>query len=235
MQNNDEKDNNNNDTNNSAAVLDLRGGNKIISAYVLQAVVERLQTQTELELRTDHYQALQSDVLAWGRLSTNQVELLNDASSTNQDCYKITKADEALQQSPKPKLALIVSQDGLEELLTPLGFGVCAVCAGWDVAIFFQGPGVHVLHKDFTDRLSSWMSRPFTCFARRGLQAVGHVSASEKLETLHDLGAVFYACQPSLDHFGVPLPKTIYPDEIVPCEYMTFLEVMKDATIQLFP
>ena len=53
------------------------------------------------------------------------------------------------------------------------------------------------------------------------------------LRQLRSLGAKFYACGPSMDHFNVPRDKIVFPDVPV-VEYLTFMTVMRDADVQLF-
>jgi len=217
------------------ASLDLRGG-KVISAYVLKEVVDKLQNMKEdesLELVTDAFAGLQSDILAWGRLTGNPGVSL-ESSHADYHRYIIMKKENVEESGEKKHIAIVVSSDRLDELLTPLGFALSAACSGMDVSLFFQGPGVHALHKRFKGRLSGWMAI-FSVFARKALADTGHLPPTQKLEQLHELGAKFYACHPSLDHFGVPLKDTLFPDDIVMCEYVTFLEVMQDAnTIKLY-
>jgi predicted peroxiredoxin len=47
------------------------------------------------------------------------------------------------------KLAMVISDPGLEMLLSPLGLALSAVLSGQDVYLFFQGPSVRVLKKGF--------------------------------------------------------------------------------------
>jgi hypothetical protein len=62
---------------------------------------------------------------------------------------------------------------------------------------------------------------------------MGHVSPAEKLRQLQALGAQLYACGPSLEHFGVDAKRLAFADVTV-CEYLTFMEVMQQADVQLY-
>ena len=74
--------------------------------------------------------------------------------------------------------------------------------------------------------------RPFSRFARTGLEKAGHVAPDEKLRQLQALGGVLYACGPSLQHFHIH-PDRLAFDGVVVCEYLTFMEVMQQADVQL--
>ena len=64
---------------------------------------------------------------------------------------------------------------------------------------------------------------------------MGHDAPSEKLAQLHRLGADLNACHPSLDVFHVKMSDLAFSDDVVLAEYVTFLEVMKDVTLKLYP
>jgi hypothetical protein len=53
----------------------------------------------------------------------------------------------------------------LEELLSPLGFALAAALSGAQIAVYLQGPAVHVLEPGFQPRLHG-LARPFSRFAR---------------------------------------------------------------------
>ena len=74
-----------------------------------------------------------------------------------------------------------------------MGFALGAALAGGSVAIYFQGPAVRVLTRSFSEKLSGW-KRPFSAFARRGLDRAGHPPPRAKLRQLADLGAEIYVC-----------------------------------------
>ena len=218
-----------------ASTLDLRGG-KVISAFILVQVVEtllQLKPGQSIDLATDAFEGLHADLLAWGRLTGHHV-VQEEVNDTDYYRYKITKRDAVEESRDKKHLAIIVSQDGLEDLISPLGFALSGICSGMNVSLYFQGPGVHALHKHFKGRLSGWQA-PFSGIARKKMAETGHEPPTKKLEQLHRLGAKLYACHPSLQVFGVPLEQTLFPDDIVLCEYATFLEVMQGATIKLYP
>lgn len=99
--------------------------------------------------------------------------------------------------------------------------------------MYLQGPAVRVLRPGWSATLP-WPMRPFTRFARRGLEAVGHVSASEKLRQFRSLGGRVYACGPSLSHFGVD-PQDLALSDVIVCEYLTFMAIMQEADVQLYP
>ncbi len=119
-----------------------------------------------------------------------------------------------------------------EELLSPLGFALAAALGGAQVAVYLQGPAVHVLAPRFRVRLHG-PARPFSRLARVGLAKAGHVAPAEKLRQLQALGGRLYACGPSLGHFHVDPDRLAFEDVVV-CEYLTFMEVMRQADVQLY-
>ena len=134
----------------------------------------------------------------------------------------------------KPLVAMIISRDGLVDLLGPLGFAITEAACDFDVSIYFMGPGVKVLHRNYKGLLPGLWA-PFSRFARKGMEGMGHVSAKDKLEQLRSTGATFYVCHPSLVAMNIKLSSLSYQDEIILAEYAAFLEVMKNAAIALCP
>ena len=72
-----------------------------------------------------------------------------------------------------------------------------------------------LLHRKFKRRLSGFWA-PFSCFARAGMADMGHDAPSEKLA-------------------HVKMSDLAFSDDVVLAEYVTFLEVMKDVTLKLYP
>ena len=136
-------------------------------------------------------------------------------------------------KSNEHRVAIVVSRDGLLELLSPLGFALGAAQGGARVSVYLQGPAVHVLRPGFSPTLP-WPMRPFSVFARPRIEASGHVAAIEKLRQLQKLGGRVYACAPSMDRFGVD-PGNLLLEDVTACEYLTFMEVMQEADVQLYP
>ena len=99
------------------------------------------------------------------------------------------------------------------------------------MAIYFQGPAVRVLTRSFTKQLAGWQ-RPFSAFARRGLERSGHPPAHEKLRQLGDLGARIYICGGSMAHFKVTAEQLTLPGIRI-ATYPTFVEEMNHAGVQV--
>ena len=59
----------------------------------------------------------------------------------------------------------------------------------------------------------------------------GTLRRPRELRQLQALGGVLYVCGPSLQHFGVD-PKQLAVDDVIVCEYLTFMEVMQQADLQ---
>jgi len=150
-----------------------------------------------IKVRTDPLPAVDSDVHAWCRSTGHELVGVEDRSYGRD--YAIRKVAEVREQ---PGWAIVISNPGLEELLSPLGFALGAALGGSRVAIYFQGPAVRVLTRSFSERLPGWQ-RPFSAFARRGLDKAGHPPPHMKLRQLDRLGAQIYVCGPSMAHFRV--------------------------------
>ena len=210
------------------ASLDMRG--KMITTFIAYGAAQRLASMTDgqtLELLTDPGEAIDNDLRAWCQASGLD---LASTDRTDGTCrYVITK--QPLRRSGR-RMAAVISDPGLEELLSPLGFALGAALEGIDVSLYFQGPAVRVLAKGFTERLHG-PSRPFSRFARAGLTKAGHVPAQEKIRQLQTLGAHLYACGPSMQRFKVAKADFAF-DEVTIAEYLTFMESMAHADINIF-
>jgi TusA-related sulfurtransferase len=137
-------------------MIDLRDSHKTVSVKALVQVAEALKFLNEgetIELLTDSYTGLRHDIQAWGRISGNTVHQKFDSKleSTKYDHFVITKAPR--RHGPKERMAVVVSKNALDELISPLGFALSAAAAGMEVNIFFQGPAVHILEKGFVVRM----------------------------------------------------------------------------------
>jgi predicted peroxiredoxin/TusA-related sulfurtransferase len=209
--------------------LDFRG--KTITTFILfetSAKLRAMQTGEVLELVTAPFEAIENDIRAWCRLTGQEfVDLRKEATEHRFSLRKVTDL------GPNDRdLAMVVSDAGLEALLSPLGFALAAALAGTRVHLYFQGPAVRVLTKGFRETLPG-VGRPFSRFARKGLAKAGHLPAQEKLRQLRDLGARLYVCGPSMEHFGVKKSDLAF-DDVTVGEYLTFLEVMDKADLRFF-
>ena len=208
--------------------IDLSG--KKISAYILNEAVLQLNEidiGETIKIKVDNYEAIENDLKAWSRLSGNQLEILESEGD-----YKIFQLEKKKELISNKKFAIIISDKGLEELLSPLGFAWGAAVSGMEVHIYFQGPAVKVLEKGFKEKLKGFSSI-FSGFARKGLSKIGHIPPQDKITELKKLGAKFYICQPSMDHFKVKKSDLIFSD-ITIAEYVTFIEVLNDSDIRFF-
>jgi predicted peroxiredoxin/TusA-related sulfurtransferase len=209
-------------------VVDGRG--RSVSTAILYEVergLRALATGEVIRVRADVLPAVNSNIRAWCRLTGH--ELVGVEEGTDARVYAVRKAAETREQ---PAWAIVISNPGLEELLSPLGSALAAALAGSPVAIYFQGPAVRVLTRSYSERLPGW-KRPFSRFARRGLKKVGHPPAHEKLRQLADLGARLYVCGPSMAHFNVTAEDLLLPG-IEIAAYPTFVERMNAAGVQIF-
>ena len=207
--------------------LDLTG--KTISTYIAYEVHEALAGCGEgdrVEVITDALPAIDNDLRAWSRTTTHSVVEVTEHGTTRR--YVIAKGRP---RRSGHKLAAIISDDGLFELLSPLGFALAAALEGHDVSLYFQGPAVRVLAPGFRARMHG-LARPFSRFPRDGLAEVGHLPPQDKLRQLQRLGARLFACGPSMQHYKVDSTDLAFGDVTI-AAYLTFIEQMDSADIHL--
>ena len=206
------------DTITDREALDVRG--KTITtfiAYQAARALSRVGDGDVVEILTDDAAPVLADLQAWARARGHV--LLGAEQEAGHRRLAIQKGP------PRPvsrKLAMVISNPGLEELLSPFGFALAAALEGIEVHLYVQGPAVRVLERGFTPRLRGW-ARPFSRFARRGLARVGHIGPQEKLAELRELGARIYVCGPSMEHIRVREEDLIFTDLLI-VEYLTFME-----------
>ncbi len=196
--------------------------------YEVVSALDGLNVGGELRIRADPSPALDSDIRAWTR--TTGHDLISVEETDRERRYLIRKTD---RPRSGPPWAFVISDPGLEELLSPLGFALAAALSGSEVALYFQGPGVRVLARGFRERLKGLHRAPFSRFARSGLANSGHPAPQEKLRQLRGLGARIYACGPSMEHFKVSAEELLF-DDIRIAAYPSFAEEMDRAGVQVF-
>lgn len=212
----------------TVASLDVRG--KTITTFILYETHHALQDAAvgeRVEVVTDAFPAIDSDVAAWCRTTGHRlVDVIADGTIRR---FIIEKGTE---RRSGHKLAAVISDDGLLELLAPLGFALGAALEGDDVSLYFQGPAVRALATGYTAKMHG-PGRPFSRFPRSQLAKIGHLPPQDKIAQLQELGARIYACGPSMEHFKVD-PGGLAFDDVVVSEYLTFLEQMHSADIHLY-
>ncbi|MGI9649279.1 MAG: DsrE family protein [Acidimicrobiia bacterium] len=208
--------------------LDRTG--KTITTFVVFDVVAQLETMNNgevLELLTDDFEPFKHDVAAWCE-ATGQVLLSSEKIGTG---FRFL-IEKRTARKKDTRLSMVISNHGLEELLSPLAFALAAALEGIDVHLYFQGPAVRVLAKGFRPRLKGW-ARPFSRFAASDMIRSGHIPAQDKLGQLRSLGAHIYVCGGSMQHFKVE-PTDLIFDDLPIVEYLTFMSVMESADIHLY-
>lgn len=208
--------------------IDMRG--KTITPFIVYYIVKNLNDMQKgeiLEVNTDKFEAIENDIGAWSRMTGFPLE-----GTETGDAYQRYYIRNVGNQKTEKKLAMIISDPGLEMLLSPLGLALSAALSGQEVYLYFQGPAVKVLKKGFKAKLSG-IQRPFSAWARNGMAKAGHLPPQEKLHQLKELGTHFYICGGSMDPFGVKKSDLIF-DDVTIAEYLTFLEIMENADIQIF-
>jgi len=208
----------------------LDGRGKTITTFVIYEAAQRLERMTvgdTLEVLTDDFAPFRADIAAWCQAVGHR--LLTAEDTVDGLRFLIEKGT----GRPKDtKLAMVISTDGLEELLSPLGFALGAALEGIEVHLYFQGPGVRALTDSYRPKLSGW-ARPFSRFAASGMNKSGHIPAQDKLRQLRKLGAHLYVCGGSLQPFKVE-PEQLIFDDLPIVEYLTFMAVMEAADIHLY-
>ena len=208
--------------------LDLRG--KTITTFILYEVHHALDGEAEgdrIEVVTDAFPAIDPDIAAWCRATDNP---LIDVTADGETRRYIIENGPSKRSGHK--LAAVISDDGLFELLSPLGFALASALEGDEVSLYFLGPAVRVLAKRFSAKMHG-PGRPFSRFPRSALAKVGHLPPQEKIEQLQELGAQLYSCGPSMEHYKVD-PSDLAFDDVIVSEYLTFMEQMHSADIHLY-
>lgn len=196
-------------------------------AYEANRALLALADGELLEVLTEDFEPIESDLAVWCEATGQRLVRIEPVTDGRR--FLIEKRPS---RTGETALALVISTDGLEELLSPLGFALAAALEGIETHLYFQGPGVRVLARGFRPRLRGW-GRPFSRFAASGLARAGHVSAQEKLRQLRSLGARLYVCGPSLQHFKVAREELIF-DDLPVVEYLSFIAVMERADVHIY-
>lgn len=217
------------DTITTGRTLNLVG--KSITTFLVYDLVGALQTLDEgdvVELITSDTEPIVRDIAAWCR-ATGHV-LLSSQQRGRTRRFLIEKRTVVGKEST---LAMVISDAGLEELLSPLGFALAAALEGAKVSLYFQGPAVQVLARGYRPKLTGWYRRPFSRMAAAGMAKSGHIAAQDKLRQLVDLGAEIYMCGPSRERFLRPNAKLAF-EEVPLVEYLSFMPIMLNADVQLY-
>jgi predicted peroxiredoxin/TusA-related sulfurtransferase len=212
----------------AGVALDRRG--KTITTFVVFDAATQLRAMREgelLELVTDDFEPLRRDIAAWCDAVGHR---LVASKPTSEGLRFLIKKGAA--RATDASLAVVISSDGLEELLSPLGFALAAALEGMAVHLYIQGPAVRVLTRGFQPKLHG-RARPFSRFAAAGLRKAGHLPAQDKLHQLRSLDAQLYLCGPSMQHFKVK-PENLIFDDIPIVEYLSFMPAMKNATVHIY-
>jgi len=206
------------------------GVGKSITTFVVFEAAATLEDMAEgevLEILTDEFEPFVWDISAWTKATGHRLALSESTADGHR--FLVEKRQATVRDT---KLAMVLSSDGLLDLLSPLGFALAAALEGIDVHLYFQGPGVRVLTKRFRPKLPG-LSRPFSRFAIKGMKKAGHIPPHDKLRQLHSLGADIYVCGGSLQPFKVSKEDFIF-DDLPIVEYFSFMSVMEDADVQLY-
>lgn len=209
-------------------MLDLRG--RSITTFVvheLAAALEPVDVGAAIDALVDDGEAMDRDLDAWSAAVGHELRRGPTAGGARE--YSVVKGTP---RTDDRTMAMVLSDPGLFELLSPLGFALAASLEGIAVRLYFQAKAVRVLKAGFTPRING-AARPFSRFAARGLDRAGHVHPQEKLRQLQRRGAELYACGPSMEHFGVRRDQLVFPDVKV-AAYLTFMAVMADADVHVF-
>src|SRR5271166_4105146 len=136
----------------AATSLDRRG--RTITTFVVFNVAEELRKLQEgewLELITDDFEPLRRDIAAWCEVTGQRLVSCDHTPAGLR--FQIEKGPS---RASTDSLAVVISSDGLEELLSPLGFALAAALDGMTVHVYVQGPAVRVLARDFRPKMHGW-------------------------------------------------------------------------------
>ena len=130
------------------------------------------------------------------------------------------------------RFAAVISDAGPEELLSPLAFALAAALEGSDGSLYLQGPAVRVLARGLqgAPARAEWVVQPVRPGGAH--QGWAHPGAG-KLRQIQALGARPHACAGSMRYFKVAKTDLAF-DSVTIAEYLTFMEVMQDADINVF-
>jgi len=174
-----------------ARTIDIRG--KTISTYPLYETARNMKELDEgavLQVIVENFPALIADYQAWSRMTGNPI-----VEMTEHGNYYIIYIEKRKIDARAGRMSLVLSSDGMLDVLSPLGFALSAALSGTEVSIYFQGPGVHLLKRGFKEKLPG-IQAPFSSIARKGLNDLGHVPPQEKIAELIELGAGYLSCCP---------------------------------------
>lgn len=205
----------------TSAPLDMRG--KSIRTFIACETLKSLTRQADgesLELLTDASEEIDNDLRAFGRTRGQELAAAKHTDGSQQ--YSIIRRP--LRPSGK-RYAAVISNPGLEELLSPLAFALAAALEGSDVSLYFQGPAVRVLANGFTEHLHG-PSRAFSRFA-------GHIPTQQKVRQLQARDAHLYARAGSMRHCNVARADLAF-DYVTVAEYLRFMKTMARADINVF-
>lgn len=212
----------------TAKSLDRRG--KTITTFVVFDANRQLLEMREgevLEVLTDEFEPFEPDLKAWCAATGHRLVASEQTALGHR--FLIEKGAAPRKTS---SLAMVISTDSLEELLSPLGFALAAALEGIAVRLYFQGPGVRVLRRGFQPKLRGW-GRPFSRFAAAGMTKSGHIPAQDKLHQIRSLGGEIYLCGPSMQRFKVKREELIF-DGLPLVEYLSFMAVMEQADVHIY-
>lgn len=205
---------------------------KTVATFIVYEIAKELSKVAVgdmISFVADDVDYLEKDIESWCSLTGNK--LVSTVKSSGKTTYAVAKGD--VGGSSVKKMTVVLSSDGLLELLSPLGFSLAAALSNIEVSIYFQGDAVKVLKKGYEPKLKDPIASLFSGAAVAGLNEIGHIPPQDKVRELSELGAKLYACGPSMDNFKVKKTE-LFLDGITVCEYFTFLIAMKDADILIY-
>jgi len=206
------------------------GRGRTITTFVVFEIAQQLDSLSEgdvVEVLTDEFEPFASDIEAWCAATGHTLALSESVADGRR--FLIEKSTPIVKGT---SLAMVISDAGLSELLSPLGFALAAALEGTDVHLYFQGPAVKVLTRGYQPKLHGW-ARPFSRFAAAAMNRSGHIPAQEKLHQLRSLGGRIYVCGGSLQPFKVR-PEDLMFDDLPIIEYLSFVPILEDASVQMY-
>ena len=181
------------------------------------AALSDLEVDDTLEVFTDDFAALDTEMRSWSHVTGHELIAANPAGSSLR--FLLRKG------APMPtvhRMAIVVSSDQPSLLGAPMGIAKAAALEGLEVSAFFRDAGVRVLSKSFRPR-----RRLRSAFSRGERQHPHH-----DIFRLYDHGVHIYACALSMEDYKVE-PDDLLFSSIVIAEYATMVAVMEESDINI--
>jgi predicted peroxiredoxin/TusA-related sulfurtransferase len=211
-------------------LLDARGTWKPYRvAYEIITALRPLEIGSVVAVITKGDQGLLNDLAIWCRATG--YELL-DTQPGGGEARVLIRKGEPVQNDRT--MTVIMSTASLDAAVYPLDKALAGAVLGMDVNVVFEGAGVRLLRRGYRSRLSGLVGGFFTSKVEQVMKTeIGWPLPQESILILHDLGAHFYLCGPSMFGYGVREQDLIIGEYTVGA-VITWADLLARADIQIF-